>query len=186
MTISDGPLGECPFDNMNGFRSSTGDQFMPNASRLPPTALCFLSRICAYPVTRAATRSTPGACCNLSTNDASMRLRPSPKPSLSGLVPRAYASVWALASAKTPSNVFITVSVRISVPAMNATPTTTARAVLTRRLFLEAISLTVSRNMTSAPQCLDAVENRVGGGLVDLPDDVAVGEEHGAIRVRRG
>ena len=38
--------------------------------------------------------------------------------------------------------------------------------------------------MTSAPQGLDAVEDGVGGRLVDLAHDVAVGEEHGTICVR--
>src|SRR4051794_39088897 len=77
------------------------------------------------------------------------------------------------------------VSVRTNVPAMKATPSNTATLVRRKRALLARMDLMVSENISGSERA-HAVEDGIGGGLVDLGDDAAVGEEHGAVGVRRG
>src|SRR5215213_8094655 len=89
-------------------------------------------------------------------------------------------------SLKSPLNVFEIVSVSTKVPDTNATPSITAMPVSRKRTFLLQIPLSVTFHMRSGAQALHLVEDRVGGRLVQLVDDGAVGEEHDAVGVARG
>src|SRR5918994_2476742 len=123
--------------------------------------------------------ATPVTPATVSTSDASTRPRTSPAPSglLKAASPRATASVPALTFANRSSNVLPIVSVSTSVPAMNATPSNTAKLVVRSRHLRAASVLMVVRNMASLTEVLHAVEHAVGGRGGHLVDDAAVGEE---------
>src|SRR5262245_12912113 len=76
------------------------------------------------------------------------------------------------------------VSVSTSVPAMSATPSVTARAVVIRRSFLASRPWKTTFSMAgSLPEPLHALEHLVGSRLPHLIDDPAVREEHDAVGV---
>src|SRR5690606_14916597 len=87
--------------------------------------------------------------------------------------------------ANSPSKVLPMVSVRIIVPAMKATPSTTARPVSAKRTLWAHRPLYVSL-IICACESLHAVADRVGGGVLHVVDDPAGGEERDAVGVRRG
>src|SRR5580700_5229770 len=85
---------------------------------------------------------------------------------------------------KSVLNVLCSVSVRTNVPAMNVTPITMASAVRASRNLCASNPLMVTRHM-SGPQRPDALEHRVGRGLRQLVDDVAVRQEDDPVGVGR-
>src|SRR3954453_11334185 len=87
---------------------------------------------------------------------------------------------------KSPSNALLIVAVKTSVPQMNATPRMIATPVSTKRTLWERIPLTVTFHMGLLPQALHPVQHALGGRLVHLVDDLAVGQEHDPVRVARG
>ena len=91
-----------------------------------------------------------------------------------------------LAVAKSPSKVFPMVSVRIMVPAMKATPRTTARPVSTKRTLWAQRPLMVRLNMAIyLPKLFMRSRTDSAVGCVELVDDAAVGEEDDAVGVAR-
>src|SRR5262249_37761252 len=76
------------------------------------------------------------------------------------------------------------VSVRTSVPAMNATPRTTATLGSRKPDLLARTDLSVSANI-SGSQRAHAVEDTVGSRVGEVVDDATVGEEHRTVGVRR-
>src|SRR5215467_10255444 len=114
-----------------------------------------------------------------------MRLRTSPKSLLKTVWPRTNASVPRLTSAKRSSKTFPIVSVSTSVPAMNATPSVTASAVVNSRSFLASRPLIVTRHMRLLlPEALHPIEHTIRSRLQHLVHDLAVGEEDHSTRVR--
>ena len=69
------------------------------------------------------------------------------------------------------------------VPAMKATPSMTASAVVIRRSFLARSEVRVTLHMVLLSEALDPVEHALGGRVGHVVDDLAVGEEHGAVCV---
>src|SRR5580704_2668468 len=82
------------------------------------------------------------------------------------------------------SNVLWSVSVRTRVPEMNVTPSTMARPVRARRNLWASRPLTVTVHM-SAAEPLHPLQNRIGGRRGELSLNLAVGQEHDAVRVGR-
>ena len=72
-------------------------------------------------------------------------------------------SVPSLADVKTPSKVFSMVSVRTIVPAMKATPRTTASPVSAQRSLLVQSPLTVRRTIVYRPICF--MRSRTASGV---------------------
>src|ERR1043166_4542005 len=103
---------------------------------------------------------------------------PGPFPPDTFAALRTYASVPANTLPKRSLNDFPTVSVSTIVPHMNATPSSTASEVRTRRPLRprsEAIVVLNTRGLVADP--LHAVEQLARGRLVDGVDDLAVVEE---------
>ena len=119
--------------------------------------------------------------------DASTRSWTSMPPSPSTPVVRCTTtSMPSLDVAKSPSKVFPMVSVRIIVPAMKATPRTTARPVSTKRTLWAQRPLRVRLNMAIyLPKLFMRSRTDSAVGCVELVDDVAVGEEDDPVGVGR-
>src|ERR1700761_4940450 len=81
-------------------------------------------------------------------------------------------------------NVLCRVSVSTKVPEMNVTPSTMASAVSASRSLWASRPLSVTFHM-SGPQRPHPLQDRVGGRLVQVADDGAVGQEHHPVGVRR-
>ena len=82
-------------------------------------------------------------------------------------------------------NVFCNVSVRTNVPAMNVTPSTIANDVSAKRSLWAKRPLIVTF-FISGPLCpkgLHALQDRSGGGLLELADHFAVRQEHHPVRI---
>src|SRR5579871_2354853 len=94
-------------------------------------------------------------------------------------------SLPALTCWKSESKLCFTVSVSTNVPATKATPSTMAMAVRARRTLWAARLRSVARS-TSVPHALHVVDDPLRRRLRHLVDDAPVGEEHDAVRVRRG
>jgi hypothetical protein len=83
---------------------------------------------------------------------------------------------------KRSSKLFSAVSVRMNVPAVKPTPSTTASAVRTRRSFRASRLLIVARSIdVSGLQRLQPIEDPLGGRVVHLVDRVPVAEEDHAV-----
>src|SRR5262245_36838625 len=120
-----------------------------------------------------------------------IRSRPEPVPPPPGgwskaATDRTITSVPAFTSANRLVNVALSVSVRMKLPATNATPRTTASDVRARRTLWARSPFRVARHMGSAPQALHPVEHSVGGRPVHLVHDLAVGQEHDPVGEARG
>src|SRR5215472_3566234 len=79
-------------------------------------------------------------------------------------------------------NVLLSVSVRTNVPEMNVTPSTIASAVSASRSLWLSSPLRVTLRI-SASQGPHALEDGIGGGLVEVADDGPVGQEDHPVRV---
>src|SRR4051794_24527970 len=88
-------------------------------------------------------------------------------------------------SAKRSSKVCWMVPVSTDVPAMNATLIITARAVSRKRTLCAASPLRVTFHIALRAELVHLVENRLRGRFADLVDDLAVGKEDDATRIRR-
>src|SRR3954447_12683340 len=87
-------------------------------------------------------------------------------------------------SANRLSNVFPMVSVSTRLPAMKATPSSTARLVVsTRSLRARSPAMVVFSIGALLPELLQAVEHPLGRRVRHLVDDPAVVEEHDAAGV---
>src|SRR3954464_11232890 len=82
------------------------------------------------------------------------------------------------------SNVCWIVAVSTDVPLMNATPMITASAVSTKRILCAARPLRVTFHIVLPAQSVHLLEDRGRAGIADLVDDLSVGEEDHAARVR--
>src|SRR5579859_3264919 len=80
-------------------------------------------------------------------------------------------------------NVLCSVSVSTNVPEMKVTPSTMASAVSPSRSLWASRPLIVTFHM-SGPQGPHALEDRVGGRLVEFAHDLAVVQEDDPVRVR--
>src|SRR5690348_13447063 len=100
-------------------------------------------------------------------------------------MPRTTMSLPTAVWANRLSKVCFTVSVSTKVPAMKATPRMMAMAVRASRSLWASRLLMVARN-TSAPEPLHLVEHLLRGGIGELVDGLAVGEEHHPVGVAGG
>src|SRR5580658_6734556 len=75
------------------------------------------------------------------------------------------------------------VSVRTNVPEMKVTPSTMASAVSASRSLWASRPLIVTFHM-SGPQGPHPLQDGVGGGLLELPHHLAVGQEDDPVRIR--
>src|SRR5690606_37904389 len=110
--------------------------------------------------------------------------RKSPSPTTVPL--RTYASMPSLASPNMSRKPARMVVPSTSVPARKATPSSTAEQVARRRRLWAPSVRRVVRHITSAPERLHPLEHPLRGGGGHLVHDPAVGQEHHAVRVRRG
>src|SRR5215217_5790120 len=152
----------------------------------------FGSISCAYPATSPSTPCTPGTSRIVERSDSGIGFRSSPGPPLPPAGPGSNAacactttSVPEYRSPKSRSNVVVAVSVRTNVPATNATPSTTAIPVRSRRSFRASRLLTVARHTTLRLQRLHPVEDLLRGGFDHLVDDPAVRQEDDPVGIRR-
>src|SRR5439155_23215769 len=86
---------------------------------------------------------------------------------------------------KRSSKVDWMVAVNTNVPETNATPSTTAMPVNKNRSLWAMSPLRVTFHMVLLAELAHAVQNRVGRRREHLVGDLAVGQEHDAVRVRR-
>src|SRR5689334_20680074 len=78
------------------------------------------------------------------------------------------------------------VSVRTNVPDMNATPSMTARAVSPNLSLWASSPLMVTRRTVLLADVFHAIDDGLGGRVLELVDDPPVGEEHDAVGVTGG
>src|SRR3954470_15266490 len=106
----------------------------------------------------------------------------SPVPS-SEVTTTAVSTYWAPAASSTVSR---DVSFRTRVATTKPTAMTIARVEATSRAACARMLASVTARIGSGPQPAQRVDDRVGGGLVDLTGDPAVGQQHHAVGVGRG
>jgi hypothetical protein len=131
MTTSSAASGASPSARVNGLSRSSTSQLAPIVMPRPLVSLAVPSACtsCAVPWIDPAAAATPSTAATRPTTVASRRARAEVNSPSTAAASRTMTSVPSLADSTTPSKVCSIVSVSTMVPAMKATPSTTARPV---------------------------------------------------------
>src|SRR5882757_2284088 len=183
ITTSSSARGACPSTMRYGFSDGTLTQFAAVVGGpLPPTRLPKLSTSWASPWTYGWASATPGVCRARVASEASTPDRAWLLPEPIWVEPRRMTSVLPFAVVNSLSKLAFRVSPSSSVPLRNATPSTTAIMLPSRRRLCDHISENATLRI-SGPQSLHVIEHDLGRRFLDGVHDVPVGQEDRAVRI---